>query len=109
MTDSTVASATYTITGTVAAPTFSPAAGTYTTAQTVTLATTTPSASIRYTSDGSTPSSTVGTVFTTPLAVNSTTTIKAIGYEAGWTDSTVASATYQPVAVVSLFQTTWRG
>jgi len=62
-----VPSAVYTITGTVANPGFSPAAGTYTSAQTVTISTTTSGASIRYTTDGSTPSSTVGTLYSGPV------------------------------------------
>src|SRR5205814_3495172 len=59
----------------VAAPTFSPPAGTYT--QPVTISTTTAGASIRYTTDGSNPTSTVGTLYTKPAALASTTTIKA--------------------------------
>src|SRR4051812_29590828 len=54
---------------TVVAPTFTPAAGTYTTTQTVTIATTTSGASIRYTTDGSTPSATVGTLYSTPVSI----------------------------------------
>jgi hypothetical protein len=45
-----------------AAPNFSPAGGYYTVAQTVTLSTTTGGASIRYTTDGSAPSATAGTL-----------------------------------------------
>jgi len=57
LTDSSVATATYTIKA--AAPTFSPAGGTYTAPQTVTLSTTTPGASVNYTLDSNTPSNTV--------------------------------------------------
>jgi hypothetical protein len=60
----------------------------------VTISTTTVGASIRYTTDGSTPSSTVGTVFGGPVAVSSSLTLKAIAYKAAMTDSGVASATY---------------
>ena len=56
-------------------PAFSPAAGTYTSAQTVTLSTTTSGASIRYTTDGSTPTETAGTLYSAPITVSSTTTI----------------------------------
>jgi hypothetical protein len=52
-TSSSVTSSAYTITGTVANPSYSPAGGTYTSAQSVTISTTTPGASIRYTTDGS--------------------------------------------------------
>src|SRR5216683_367509 len=45
----------------VATPSFNPKAGTYTTAQSVTISSTTSGVSIRYTTDGNTPSATVGT------------------------------------------------
>ena len=79
---------------TCATPTFSPAAGTYTSAQSVTISTTTSGASIRYTTDGSTPTSTSGTVYTGAINVSETTTIKAIAYKDGNNDSQVAEATY---------------
>jgi hypothetical protein len=93
MIDSAVASATYTISP-VATPTFSPAAGKYTSAQTVTISTATSGASIRYTTDGSTPTETTGTLYSGPVTVSSTTTIKAIAYGSAMIDSAVASATY---------------
>jgi hypothetical protein len=92
--DSAVTSAVYTITGTVASPSFTPAAGTYPSAQTVAVSTTTAGASIRYTTDGSAPSETAGTLYSGPITVSNTTTIKAIAYISGWTDSIVASAAY---------------
>jgi regulation of enolase protein 1 (concanavalin A-like superfamily) len=78
----------------VAAPTFSPAGGTYSSAQTVTISTATSGATIRYTTDGSTPSETAGAVYSGPVTVSSTQTLKAIAYESGMTDSSVSSATY---------------
>jgi hypothetical protein len=78
----------------VAAPTFTPAGGTYSSSQTVSLATTTGGASIRYTTDGSTPTSTTGTLYTGPITVSSTKTIKAIAFASGMADSAVSSATY---------------
>ena len=63
MTDSSVTSGAYTIQQPVAAPTFNPAAGTYTAAQSVTIGTATSGATIRYTTDGTTPSATVGTLY----------------------------------------------
>jgi hypothetical protein len=92
--DSGVGSASYTITGTVAAPTFTPGAGTYAMPMSVVIATTTTGATIRYTTDGSTPSATTGTIYTGPVTVSSTTTIKAIAYESGWVDSSISSATF---------------
>ena len=94
MTDSSVTTATYTISPPVAAPTFSPAAGTYGSSQTVAILSATPGASIRYTTDGSTPSETVGTLCSWPITVDATTTIKAIAYATGMTDSAVSTATY---------------
>ncbi len=83
-------------------PTFSPPGGTYTTAQTVTLNDTTAGATIRYTTDGSTPSETAGTVYATPFPVSVTTTVNAIAYAAGLADSAVSTATYTIVPPPSL-------
>lgn len=97
MSNSGVTSATYTISSggsTVATPTFSPAGGTYTSAQTVTISTTTSGATIRYTTDGSTPTATHGTVYSGGVTVSATTTLNAIAYKSGMTDSAVASAVY---------------
>jgi hypothetical protein len=80
--------------GTVATPTFSPAAGAYTNAQSVTISTTTTGATVRYTTNGSTPSQTNGTVYSSPVTITTNTTLKAIAYKAGMTDSAVASGTY---------------
>ena len=77
--------------GTVAAPTFSPAAGTYSSAQNVTISTTTSGASIRYTTDGTTPTSSTGTVYSGAVNVASSLTLKAIAYKSGSTDSSVTS------------------
>jgi hypothetical protein len=94
MTDSPISAATYTITGAVAAPGFNPSAGTYSTTQTVTITSTTSGASIRYTLNGTTPTSSTGTLYSAPVSVTSTTTIKAIAYKSGMSDSAVTSSTY---------------
>src|SRR5260370_41019496 len=94
MPDGAVGWASYTISPKVAAPAFNPPAGSYTSAQTVTLSTTTAGASIRYTTDGITPSSTVGTVYSGPVTVAGTMTIQAMAYASGMTDSAVNSAAY---------------
>jgi hypothetical protein len=102
MTDSAVASATYIINlPVVSAPTFSPAAATYTATQTVTISSTTSGASIRYTTDGSTPSDTAGTVYSGPVTVSATTSFKAIAYKTGMMNSTVATATYTITGTVA--------
>jgi hypothetical protein len=83
--------------GTVATPTFSPAAGTYGTTQTVTISCSTPSSSIYYTTDGTTPTFPItGTtlLYTGSLTVSATKTIKAIGEAAGLSNSAVGVATY---------------
>src|SRR5579871_6224948 len=79
---------------TVATPAFSPAAGTYTSAQSVKITTTTGGASIRYTTDGTTPSPTAGTVYSGPVSIGVTTTLKAIAYAAGFKNSAVTSGIY---------------
>ena len=96
MTDSTVTAATYTITAPsqVAAPSFNPGGGGYTAAQSVTITSATSGASIRYTLDGSTPTSTTGTLYSSAVTIAATATLKAIAYKSGMTDSTVTAATY---------------
>src|SRR5205823_3732647 len=59
-----------------------------------TISSTTSGASIRYTINGSTPTSTNGTLYAGPVSINSTTTLKAIAYKSGMTDSPVTSGTY---------------
>jgi chitinase len=81
-------------TSTVAAPSFVPGAGTYTSAQNVSITTTTSGASIRYTTNGTTPSSTSGTLYSGPVSISTTTTLKAIAYKSGSNDSSVTSGTY---------------
>ena len=78
---------------TVATPTFTPAAGNYTETQNVTINCSTSGATIHYTTDGSTPS-TSSSVYSSPIAVSTTTTIKAMGVKSGMDNSSVASATY---------------
>ncbi|HTQ30001.1 MAG TPA: chondroitinase-B domain-containing protein [Opitutaceae bacterium] len=75
------------------APGFIPAAGTYTGAQSVTI-TAAGGATIRYTTDGSTPSETAGTVYSGPVSISANATLKALAYAAGYTDSAVSSAVY---------------
>jgi hypothetical protein len=91
--NSTVVSATYTISGTAPpAPVFSPGAGTYTTSQSVGLTDGAQGAAIFYTLDGTTPSA-ASTPYTGPIPVSSSVTIQAVAVLAGLT-SAVASSTY---------------
>jgi len=77
-----------TATGTVAAPVMSPAGGTFSGAVTVTMSSTTGGAAIRYTTDGSDPSS-GSTLYAAPLTLNAGATVKAKAFAAGMTDSSV--------------------
>lgn len=79
---------------TVVVPAFSPAGGTYASAQSVTITSATSGATIRYTTDGSTPTATTGTVYSSAVAIAATTTLKAIAYKSGYNNSAVTSAIY---------------
>jgi len=81
-------------TGPVAAPQLSPTGGTFSGAINVTITSSTSGASIRYTTNGSTPSSTSGTLYSSPVAISATTTLKAIAYKTGMTNSTVTTGAY---------------
>ena len=78
----------------VATPTFSPAPGTYTTAQTVTITTATAGATIHYTTDNTNPSTTAGNTYSAGFSVGATTTVKAIAFKTGMTNSPIVSALY---------------
>src|SRR5260370_21835807 len=92
MTNSAVASATYTVQQQVAPPTFSPGRGTYTGSLTVTTSDATSGATIHYTTDGSTPT-TSSAVYSRALTFTQTTTLNAISTATGMTNSAAASAT----------------
>jgi hypothetical protein len=96
MTKSATASATYTIESQVAAPTFSPPGASYNSAQPVSISTTTPApTTIYYTKDGTDPTkSSTRTVYTAPITVSATETVKAYATKSGYFDSTVATAAY---------------
>jgi len=100
-TDSTVSTAAYTLQA--AAPAFSQAGGTYTSAQSVTLTSATSGASINYTTDGSTPTETHGTPYTGPVSISATTTLSAIAFKTGFSDSTIVTAIYTLQAAAPAF------
>lgn len=82
-------------TGTTAAatPNFAPAAGSYTGAQSVTISDVTPGATIYYTTDGTTPTA-ASSVYSGPVSVAMTETLKAVAAAPGYSDSNVGSASY---------------
>ena len=90
---SAVATATYTIVQPVAVPTFNPASGTFVSSVTVTIGDATSGATIHYTTDGSTPTSS-SAIYSAPIVVTATTTIRAIGVRTGMADSSVATSVY---------------
>jgi hypothetical protein len=75
------------------APAFSVPAGNYRAAQTVSLSSAMEGAAIYYTADGSAPTS-ASTLYTGPIAVSSTETLRAIAVLGGSTVSPVATAAY---------------
>lgn len=77
-----------------AAPTFNPPAGVYNEPKVVSISTATDGASIRYTTDGSDPNETHGTLYTVPINVDESVTIKTIAYKAGMNPSQVVSGAY---------------
>lgn len=77
----------------VATPVFSPAGGTFAAPQSVTISSATPGAEIRYTTNGEQPT-TGSPLYTAPISVTSSTTLKAKAYKSGLSASTTASATY---------------
>jgi len=89
---------------TVAAPAYSPAEGTYAKTQTVAITSSTDGAEIHYTTDGSVPTPTSGTVYASPIPVAATTTIRALATKTGWTDSPVTSATFTITGQVATVQ-----
>jgi hypothetical protein len=74
-------------------PAISVASGMYISQQNVQIASTTTGASIYYTTDGTTPTNS-SLLYTAPIAVNSTQTIKAVAYAPGFDPSLLAMATY---------------
>ena len=96
-------------TPTVATPSFTPAAGTYYEAQTVSIECGTNGASIYYTLDGSTPDES-STLYSTPLTINATTTVKAVAIMEGYNNSAIAEATYTiQLGFVTVFNQDWEG
>ncbi|NMM64404.1 S8 family serine peptidase [Clostridium sp. P21] len=82
-----------TTTTTVSTPIASVAAGTYTTSQTVSLSDATSGVSIYYTLDGTTPTSS-SKLYSSPIIISSTTTLKAVAIDNSGNSSSVLSVLY---------------
>jgi hypothetical protein len=76
-----------------AAPVISPNGGTFTGPQNVTLSSATSSASIYYTLDGSAPTP-ASTLYANPIAITTSTTIRAIATAPGFVQSAASSASF---------------
>ncbi len=88
--------------GVVADTSFSVKRGLYSTAQTVTITTTTAGATIRYTTDGTEPTESTGTVYTTPLSIATTTVLRVAAFKTNFAPTNVDTNTYIfPAAVVA--------
>src|SRR5262245_59966854 len=87
--------------GTLTTPTPSPAAGSFTTSVDVTL-TSNPGAEIRYTTNGGTPTAT-SPLYTAPITISTTTTLKAKAFKPDYTASGVMTAAYTIVVDTPVF------
>ncbi|HQB41190.1 MAG: SUMF1/EgtB/PvdO family nonheme iron enzyme [Candidatus Cloacimonadales bacterium] len=77
----------------IAKPTFTPNGGTFSSAQTVTIQCETEGVIIRYTINGEDPTE-QSTIYTSPISIAQTTTIKAKAFKEGLESSPVATATF---------------
>ncbi len=104
-TSSAVNTRTYTMNfGTLAAPTLTPGTGTYASGATVSLSAA-PGASIRYTLNGTTPT-TSSPLYVAPLPIDTSLTLKALAAHPDFVTSPVASATYTIVVEDPVFSPT---
>ena len=73
---------------------FLPKRGFYDAPVDVVISSATPGAQIRYTTDGSAPTSSSGTIYTGPINISTTTTLRAIASKAGHLPTNVDTQTY---------------
>ncbi|MBV8199771.1 MAG: DUF1800 family protein [Acidobacteria bacterium] len=88
---------------TTAPPAFNPPPGSYGGQVQVQMFSSTPGAHIYYTTDGSTPSSSHGTLYSGAVTLTATTTLEAIATAAGLADSPVTTGQYNVAATATLF------
>mgnify|MGYP000205104434 CR=1 FL=1 len=69
----------------------------------ISMTTTTTGATIRYTTDGSTPTSVHGTVYTAPITPNGNISIKALAYRSSFQDSAISGKDYTVTAQAPIF------
>ena len=81
------------VTPEVAAPVFTPVAGNYADSVTFSLACATEGAEIRYTTDGTEPTET-SLLYSAPITLTATTTVKAKAFKANWLASETVTAVY---------------
>ncbi|MGJ8698134.1 MAG: FN3 associated domain-containing protein [Verrucomicrobiaceae bacterium] len=81
---------------------FSTDRGMYASGFNLAITTSTPGATIRYTTDGSAPSETEGTIYTGPLSIGGTVVVRAMAYRDGYRSTNVDTHSYLfPEDVVS--------
>jgi Lamin Tail Domain/Chitobiase/beta-hexosaminidase C-terminal domain/CotH kinase protein len=68
--------------------------GFFTTSFPLTLTTTTPGATIRYTTDGSEPTASTGTLYSVPITISGTTALRAAAFATGLVPSATATFSY---------------
>jgi len=78
---------------TVVAPVFNPPGGSYTGTQSITISSATAGATIRYTTNGTTPTTT-SPVYAGPITVSTSMTIKAFAMKTGLANSAVTTSAY---------------
>lgn len=86
---------------TVKTPVISLASGEVEKGTQVTISCATEGATVYYTTDGTTPSATNGTVYSGAITINEAMTLSAIAVKEGWTNSAVATAAYTIKAATS--------
>ncbi|HVS00455.1 MAG TPA: DUF1800 family protein [Thermoanaerobaculia bacterium] len=88
-----------------APPLLTPSPGSYPGSQSVSLLTSTAGAQMRYTTDGSAPTRTTGTLYAGPFLLTASATVRAIAYKDGLADSAVVSGVYaidpQPMLLIA--------
>jgi uncharacterized protein (DUF1800 family) len=88
---------------TAAPPAFNPPPGSYIGPQPIEIFSSTPGAQIFYTTDGSTPSSSHGTLYSSAVTLGQSATLQAIAVKSGLADSPVTSGQYAITLNPTLF------